>query len=460
MRKVRRILPAGLALFLAGVGSLACDAVAKPLPRMDRTKLLVGAYCFRPCGDDEGQVKAIADCGIDFITGVDARHRSLLDLFAKYHVGIFAGGVIGRWWGGDGKRAGQMRSALPMAAYERELSDYLSRWDHPAVWKLDICDEPSAKDMPHLAEVSALIAKRVPQAGAYINLYPNYASVSTNTGADETNQLGTESYRAYVDTYCREVPLDYLSYDFYVYTPYKTLRERLLVQMYDNFNIASEACRRTKRSLWYVPQVNSYPAAAIEPTTENRLRFQAFTAMAYGAEVINWACWMAGWWTNNVCTADGKLTEQYGRLKTVNAEVHRLGAKYMAFRNTATHYVGFPADTGLAALNLPLRETLDADVVQGLATDEKTPLVVGEMVPRGKDMGLRALFVVASGDPFDEQPALRTVTFRLAERRALRILGSDGEIKPKRSENGLITFPLRENAAALVVIAPKKSAKK
>jgi len=447
MKKLVLLSTAALAVSLAAAGA---DA-----PRMDRSKLLVGAYCYRPCGYDEQHVKEIADCGVDFIIGVDARQRAVLDLFAKYRLGVFAGGVLSGWWGGNGSNAGKMRAERPRAAYERQLKEYVEKLDHPAIWKLDLCDEPSAKDMPYLGETSALIAERVPQAQAYLNLYPNYASLSKNTGAEELNQLGTPTYREHIDVYCRTVPLDYISYDFYVYTPNTNRRERLYVQMYDNFNIVADACRRTGRSFWYIPQVNSHNAKDFEPTTVNRLRFQAYTSMAYGAEVISWACWMPGWWTNNVYTADGAKTAQYDRLRAVNAELHAFGPDYMRFRSTATHFVGFPADGALAKLGRPMPDRLSTGFFKDVRTLERTPLLVGEMVPRGADDGTRALFVVASGDPFDYAPACRTVALRLAEGYDLRVRGVAGEVKPTLEADGCRTFALEENAAALVIVTPK-----
>ena len=429
---------------------------AAPAERMDRSKLQIGAYCYRAAGYDEEHVKAIADCGVDFIIGVDAKARETLDLFQKYGVGAFASGVLNGWWGGDGKNAGKMRASRPRDVYERQLARYVAELDHPAIWKIDLCDEPSAKDMPYLGETSALIAERVPQAQAYLNLYPNYASLSKNTGAEEVNQLGTKTYREHIDVYCRTVPLDYISYDFYVYTPDAKRRARLYCQMYDNFNIVADACRRTGRSFWYIPQVNSHNAKDFEPTSVNRLRFQAYTSMAYGAEAISWACWFPGWWTNNVYTASGEKTEQYEKLKKVNAELHRFGPKYMRFRSTATHFVGFPSEYGLDTLGIPLLSSLDTGYFRDVETRERTPLLVGEMTPRGRGNLMKALFVVASGDPFDYKPATRTVTFRLMEGWQVRIQGVDGEIVPTQEADGAYTFPLAENAAALLVAGPAK----
>ena len=427
--------------------------------RMDRSRLLIGAYCFKEIVHDEAHVRDAKECGIDFVLGVNATDRAALDLLAKHGMGAIAGLLPG-WWGGDGSNAGMMRKARPKANYEARLAEYLAKLDHPAIWMLNLCDEPSALDLPYLGEVCDLVAARTPQTPAYLNLYPNYASVSKNTGEETRNQLGTATYREHVDVYCRTVPLDYISYDFYVYTPNMKRRASLYCQMYDNFNIVADACRRTGRSFWYIPQVNSHVAPDFEPTTRNRLRFQAYTAMAFGAESISWACWMPGWWTNNVLTAAGEKTAQYDRLKTVNAELHRFGPPYMRYRNTTTHYVGFPATNGFEKLGVPLPRELDTGCFRELRTLEDTPLVVGEMVPRREDDGSRALFVVASGDPFDYAPAVRTLAFRVPDGRRVEVFAANGKVEPMHEADGLFTFPLAENAAALLVCRPAPCAGK
>ena len=439
---------------LAGVATVS--AVDSAVPRMDRSKLLIGTYCFREAAHDEAHVRDLKECGIDFVTGVPAKSRATLDLLAKYGIGSIANGVLSGWWGGDGSNAGKMRMSRPKGRYEAQMAEYVASLDHPAIWMIDLCDEPSALDMQYLGEICDLIAARAPKTPAYLNLYPNYASVSKNTGKETRNQLGTTTYREHIDVYCRTVPLDYLSYDFYVYTPNRTRRPSLYRQMYDNFNIVADACRRTGRSFWYIPQVNSHNAKDFEPTTRNRLRFQAYTSMAFGAEVVNWACWMPGWWTNNVLTASGEKTAQYDRLKTVNAELHRLGPIYMRYRSTATHYVGFAATNGLETLGVPLLDVLDTASFRSLHTLESTPLVVGEMTPRGKDDGTRALFVVASGDPFDYAPAVRTLFFRVPQERGVEAFGPNGPEKLIREVDGSYTLRIAENSAVMLINRPKK----
>ena len=54
-----------------------------------------------------------------------------------------------------------------------------------------------------------------PNQFAFLNLYPNYASVSQNTAAQTKSQLGTATYDEHIKKYCEYVPADYISYDFY-----------------------------------------------------------------------------------------------------------------------------------------------------------------------------------------------------------------------------------------------------
>ena len=176
--------------------------------------------------------------------------------------------------------------------------------------------------------------------------------------------------------------------------------------------------------------------------------------MAFGAEAISWACWMPGWWTNNVLTAAGEKTAQYDRLKAVNAELHLFGPRYMRYRSTTTHYVGFAATNGLETLGKPLLDVLDAAWFRDLHTLESTPLVVGEMSPRGKDDGSRALFVVASGDPFDYAPAVRTLVFGVPQERDVEAFGPQGPVKLDREVDGSYVMRIAENSAVMLVSRP------
>jgi len=410
-----------------------------PAERMDRSKLLVGAYCLQANARTDAHVKAIHDCGVDFIVGVPA-DRAMLDLFAKHGVGAIVNGVVPGWWGGDGKNAGKMREKNPPGKYAEGVAAFR---DHPAIWAVDIGDEPSALDFPYYGEVVRQINKALPGMPLYLNLYPNYASVSQNTGRQTVNQLGTPTYGEHVDVYCRSVPLDYISYDFYPYTAPGSL-SRFVSRMYDNFIVVADACRRTKRSFWYIAQVNSRDG--VPPTSGDQLRFQANAALSFGAEAITWACWCKGWWTNNVLDSGGMQTEQYEKLSRVNMELKRIGPQYMRFRNVATRFVGFAPDS-------PERPSLPFGGAQGDARDIRAsngaPLLVGEMTARDAASGRRAFYVTAADDPTGLHPTSFEVVFGF-KGNVVEAVGGQGPIPVTRRGDGTCSVPLSSCGGVLL----------
>lgn len=424
------------------VTHMACAADGRAA-RMDRTKLLIGAYCLQENARTDAHVKAIHDCGVDFIIGLPASDRATLDLFAKHGVGAIVNGVVPGWWGGDGARAGKMRATNPPEKYAAGAAAFK---DHPAIWAIDIGDEPSALDFPYYGDVVRQLNKALPGMPLYLNLYPNYASVAQNNGRQTVNQLGTKTYVEHVDVYCREVPLDYISYDFYPYLAKSRDTDRFLSKMYDNFIVVSKACRRTNRAFWYIPQVNS--RGGLPPTSENRLRFQAYAALSFGAEAITWGCWCKGWWTNNVLDADGRQTEQYGKLKRVNAELKQIGPHYMRFRNIATRLVDFAPDS-------PRRPSLPClyapDDPGYVKASNGAPLIVGEMIARDSHCGDRALFVTAADDPEDVHPAKFDIVFS-AKAKSVEAFGGNGAIPVARRFDGSYSVPVSSCGGVLLVI--------
>ncbi|MBP5321256.1 MAG: hypothetical protein J6334_09710, partial [Kiritimatiellae bacterium] len=406
-------------------------------------KLLIGAYCLQANARTDAHVQAIRDCGVDFIIGIPVSDRATLDRFATYGVGAIVNGVVPGWWGGDGERAGKMREVNPPEKYAAGAAAFK---DHPAIWAVDIGDEPSALDFPYYGEVVRQLNKALPGMPLYLNLYPNYASVAQNTGTQTVNQLGTPTYTEHIAAYCRDVPLDYISYDFYPYVGPAGI-DRFLSKLYDNFLDVAGACRRTQRAFWYIPQVNT--REKLPSTSENRLRFQAYAAMSFGAEAITWACWCKGWWTDNVLDAAGAQTGQYVKLQRVNAELKRLGPAYMAFRNTATHFVGFPEQSPRnPTLPFTRADALDAAGFTGLRASNGAALLVGEMVSRNPGKKARALFVTAADDPCDERPATFDIVFRA---KAAKAFGGQGPVPVRRNDDGTCAVPIASCAGILLV---------
>lgn len=349
--------------------------------RMNRAKLHIGAYCLAPYAQSEQHIRDIAGCGIDMMLCVP-NDLILLDRFAACGVGAVVSGVVPGWFGGMGENAGQMAKKNPLDGYSSEAF-----FDHPAIWGIDIGDEPSSLDFPHYGKVFDRVRTQFSNQFPYLNLYPGYAMVAWNTPQQVTEQLGAESYEEYIDRYCKNVPSDYICFDFYPYAANAAL-------FWDNLKTVADACKKTNRSLWTVLQVNSHDSNVW--TSVNRLRFQAYSALAFGAECIFWACYTAGWWHNQVLDERGEKTEQYGKLQRVNAELRSLGETYMRYRRMNTYIVE----------NSPLSVLGFCNVCA--AAGER--LLVGEMISRNGD-GSRALMICAANDPMDEHPGNVMVRF-------------------------------------------------
>ena len=400
--------------------------------RMDRSRLNIGAYILQPYARSEAHIKDLADCGIDFVICID-NDRAALDLLDKYGVGAIVTGVVPGWWGGDGNNAGTLEARHPLSEYEAAAATFE---DHPAIWGIDIGDEPSALDFPYYGKVMERVEELFPNQFAFLNLYPNYASVAQNTEEQALSQLGTATYEEHIEQYCKYIPANYLSYDFY----YKVAG---VEKDYANLKVVSDACHKNNLDMWVTVQVNSLdPEVWI---SENELRFQAFSALAFGASNLSWACYTAGWWSNQVVDGDGNKTEQYDKLKTVNAEVHTLGERYMKYRNIETACVGFDGTDMLEDSGLESQPELEYGRLSGLSAD--CPLVVGKMTAksgRGK-----ALFICVADDPYNENPREHTLRFK-AKGRKVKALGGDGPIAANSTADGCYEIPVVSNQGLLI----------
>lgn len=403
--------------------------------RMQRDRLNIGAYILQPYARSEAHIRDLAASGVDFVVCMD-NDRAALDLFEKYGVGAIVTGVLPGWWGGSGDNAGKLAATNPLEKYDTAAAKFT---DHPAIWGIDVGDEPSALDFPHYGKVIDRVEKLFPKQFAYLNLYPNYASVSQNNATQTVNQLGTPTYAEHIAKYCECVPSDYICYDFYLYSINVT-------KHYENLRVVADACLRTGRSMWIVLQVNSNKEA--EWITENELRFQAYTSMAFGAENIIWACYTAGWWHNQVVDKDGNKTEQYEKMTNVNREIRTIGEEYMRYRRVATHFIGFEGNEDMAAVQQEPIAALHTGVFFDVHA-EGTPLVAGQMVSRDNDGGV-ALMLCAADDPHDQANKPCTIRFGVMDGKNVQAIGGSGKLPLIRESDGTYAVTIPSNAGVLI----------
>jgi len=411
--------------------------------RLNQDRLNIGTYVLQPYARTEQHIKDLSEAGIDFV--VDIREdRPTFDLFEKYGVGAFVSRVV-PGWGCDPNYNGKMAEINTMDRYEAGAANFV---DHPAIWGICVGDEPSAEDFPYYGKVINKVKQLFPNQHVNLNLFPNYAFNPKSHDPKELEKLlGAPSYEKYIEQYCRYVSTDYICYDNYPFVDVPDVMKRVSIY-YENLRIVAEACLRTGRSLWIVPQVNSgHPAMW---TTENNLRFQAYAAMAFGAETIIWGCYTAGWWWNQVVDKDGNKTEQYEKLKKINAEIRTIGEEYMRFRRVSTHFVGFANKADMEFVKQEPIDSLYTGVFLDVKTDNGAPIVVGEMVSR-TDRETKALMICAADDPLERDNKEYNVTFEVREGKKITAIGGNGKKPVIRMDDGSYAVSIVSNEGVLMI---------
>ena len=403
--------------------------------RLNRTRLNIGAYILQPYARTEQHIKEIKECGIDMIIylGYDL---TCLDLFSKYGLSAIVRGATPNWWGGNGE-AGNLHKTNTMDKYEKCAEKYI---DHPAICGISIGDEPSALDIPYFGKIFDRVSKLFPNSFPYLNLYPNYATVAQNTDDETVSQLGTKTYSEYIDVYCEHVPADYISYDYYVYAT-KNLGGCL-----ENFRIVTEAARKYGKRFMYIAQVNSQNPNEI--VTVNQMRFQAFSAMSFGAEDISWGCYTAGWWHHNALDENGEKTEQYDKLKLVNSEIRYLADIYMKYKNTDTHLIGFSNEISEKCGMSSSSEYSNGYFFKLHAKDGRA-LIIGDMTGRSNG-NEKALFITVADDFMDKETTETKLLFESLKQ--ISAFGKDGELKVEYDkESCLYSVNIKSNDGLIII---------
>lgn len=298
-------------------------------PRFDRSKIQIGTYCVY--NTSEERIKWLNEAGIDFVAGAPYKH-DVLDLFSKYNVGAFISYLPG-WYGDDGSTAGGFASAVPSGAYDSYAEKFV---DHPAIWAVDVGDEPNAAEFPHYGIMIEEAKALFPNQLVYLNLYPIYAN--------ETQQ-GTITYEEYIQIYTDNIDTDYISFDFYDIdkkAEYKHGSDFFMLRHVENLRIVANACKEKGIDMWTVMQAGTYSDEKGDYITVAQLNSQLYTSLAFGSQVINWACWESGWFdaNSNMIDSAGNRTPAYYNVQEVNANIKALSPVYMRYINTDAAFVG------------------------------------------------------------------------------------------------------------------------
>ncbi|MBI2302487.1 MAG: hypothetical protein HYU66_26575 [Armatimonadetes bacterium] len=292
--------------------------------------------------------QAVKDAGFTFggmgNYGVDGNPK-MLDLCAE--VGLKAIVI-------DGRLAWQVTAGDHWRETLAEVvKDYGS---HPALLGYYLQDEPHYSLFDALGKVSQELQRIDPRHLPYINLFPTYASVE---------QLGNPTFADHLETFLRIVQPGVLSYDHYALLRDGGLRG----DYFENLALIRAAAQRHGVAPWDI--FLSLPHLGYRDPTAAEMRWQAYTALAYGMKgLMYFTYWTHPDWEKDGQTAivhpDGKPARLYPIVQAVNREVQALGPTLLGLTSTAVYHTG----------PIPAACTrLEGDAV--LSVEGDPPLVIG-----------------------------------------------------------------------------------
>jgi len=204
----------------------------------------------------------------------------------------------------------------------------------PAVMGYFITDEPGVAKFPALAKAVAAVRKYAPGKLAYINLYPDYATL----GAPDLSQLGTSSYSDYLERFVSEVKPQVISYDNYRVQFSGDLKDPRLAESYfRNLLEVRRVAMAHGLPFWNIVSGNEIRPTTPAPSPSNLL-LQAYTTLAAGASGLTWYTYYAGRYHYAPVDAEGNRTPSWSYLKMVNDQVKALGPQMMKLHSTGVYF--------------------------------------------------------------------------------------------------------------------------
>ena len=255
---------------------------------------------------------------------------------------------------------------------------------HPALAGYHLRDEPGAADFPKLGEWVRRIQSVDPEHGCYINLFPNYAPQEVLIGKDGVIEPGEDPYAKHVELFLKEVPVPYISFDYYPVVEEGGVR-MLRTGWYKNLEIIADASKKSGLPFWAFALAIAHTPYPIPTTAE--LRLQMFSNLAYGAQTLQYfTYWHPGnntaWdFHDSPINLDGSRTIVYDRIKSVNKEIHSLSGVFLGAELISVWHTGDNIPEGTRPLDeLPSQiqslETVDGGALISLLRKDKKHFLI------------------------------------------------------------------------------------
>ncbi len=209
--------------------------------------------------------------------------------------------------------------------------------NHPAVEGYHLMDEPPISMFPSLGEWARKIRSVDSTHFCYVNLFPAL-------GDHDTLRFGTNDYRKYIRACATQVPLKFLSFDYY-----PVLKDGLADSWFLNLEQIADESRKAGMPFWAFALTTNYDDAKVAPQTLASLRVQVYCNLAYGAQGMEYFTYWSATSLNAPSsedqrgapiTANGKRSVVYDRIKQMSMEIRNLSSVFLGSKVVWVRHTG------------------------------------------------------------------------------------------------------------------------
>ena len=207
--------------------------------------------------------------------------------------------------------------------------------NHPAVVGYHLQDEPSISQLKGLGEWGRQIKSIDKKNFCYVNLFPNHA---------DSIQLGTKDYMEYVREYIKQLPVQFVSFDYY-----PIMKDRISKTWYQNLEQVAGESTKAGLPFWAFVLTTNYDENHVTPQTLAAMRLQVYSDLAYGAQGIQYFTYWSATSVNAPSgedqrgapiSATGKRSVVYDRIKLMSQEIKALSGVFLGSKVVSVRHTG------------------------------------------------------------------------------------------------------------------------
>lgn len=229
-----------------------------------------------------------------------------------------------------------------------------------------LMDEPSALDFSALGKAVSAVKKYAPGKLAYINLFPNYATLWSIDRLD--SQLGTKSYAEYLERYVNEVNPQFISYDNYMVQYSLDLKKEESARSYfTNLLEVRRVALKYNLPYWNIVSSNQIRKHTTIPSMANMF-LQAYTSLAAGFKGISWYQFNSNGYGYSPIDPGQNKTSTWYYLREVNRRILTIGPIINELASEGVYFTSPAPDSTFSELPGQIIESVKCE----------RPMMIGE----------------------------------------------------------------------------------